>query len=85
MALRLNPFTGKFDFDSGTFKGVLASAPSYPQQGWQYVNSGDNTLYIYYGSTWQALHVLTPAALEFLLLENGDALLLENGDKIVKE
>lgn len=86
MPYKYNPLIGKLDyFESSHFRGVFASAPSYPQQGWTYVNSGDNTLYIYYGSSWQALHVLIPAALEYLLTEAGDFLLLENGDKFVKE
>lgn len=79
MAMKLNPLTGKLDFDSGTFKGVLASAPSTPLEGWTYINSGDNGYYIYYGETWQLLHTLTPAALEFLLMETGEFLLLEDG------
>lgn len=85
MAMKLNPFTGKFDFDSSMFKGVLASAPTSPQQGWLYIDTGDDTLYIYYGTTWQALHILTPAALSYLLKEDGDALLKEDGDKIALE
>ena len=80
--MKMNPFTGKPDFDSGNFKGVLSSAPSSPQQGWTYVNSGDNTLYIYYGVTWQSLHVLTPEALSYLLTEADETLLQENGDKM---
>ena len=86
MAYKLNPFTGKLDYySSSDFRGVLGTAPSAPQEGWTYINSSDNGYYIYFGSAWQLLHTLTPAALEFLLLENGDTLLLENGDKIAKE
>lgn len=61
-----------------SMRGVLASAPSSPQQGWMYINSGDNVLYIYYGSTWQALHTLS-LLLNYLLLETGDSILLEDG------
>ncbi len=67
------------------FKGVLASAPTSPAEGWHYINSGDDKLYMYYGGSWQELHALTPAALTYLLLETGDAILLENGDKLALE
>lgn len=40
---------------------VYSSAPASPLDGWMYVNSGDDKIYIYYGGTWQALHTLTPA------------------------
>jgi hypothetical protein len=65
-----------------TFRGVLASAPSGPQEGWTYINSGDNGYYIYYGGSWQSLHTLTPEAVEYLLMEDGGSLLQENGDKL---
>lgn len=71
--------------DLDDFRGILASAPSSPEQGWRYVNSGDNIMYVYYGNTWQAIHTLTPAAAEYLLLETGDFMLTEAGDKIVLE
>jgi len=64
------------------YKGVLATAPSNPDQGWRYISSADDTMYVYYGSTWQAIHVLTPEALSYLLLETGDTILLESGDKL---
>jgi hypothetical protein len=64
------------------YKGVLAVAPANPSQGWRYIDSGDDTMYVYYGSTWQAIHILTPEALSYLLLESGDKILLESGDKL---
>lgn len=70
---------------SGNFQGVLAAAPSNPQEGWTYINSGDDGYYIYYDGTWQLLHTLTPAQLSFLLLETGDILLKEDGDKVALE
>jgi hypothetical protein len=76
---------GAPNFSKGIIHGILASAPTSPTEGCMYVNSGDDTLYIYYGGTWQALHVLTPAALSFLLLEDGTTLLLETGDKLALE
>ena len=39
---------------------VYATAPANPLDGWIYVNSGDDKIYIYYEETWQALHTLTP-------------------------
>jgi hypothetical protein len=64
---------------------VAAAAPAAPTEGLLYVNSVTNTVYIYYGGAWQALHVLVPAALEFLLMESGDSLLMETGDKLALE
>jgi len=37
-----------------------ASAPTGPSDGWMYLNTVDNKMYIYYGGTWQELHSLTP-------------------------
>jgi len=101
MAWKYNPFTEKLDKDSGItqaeadtryvnetdylFRGILAAAPAGPSNGWLYINSGDDKMYIYYGGTWQALHTLTPAALTYLLLETGDKILLETGDKLALE
>ena len=57
-----NPFTNRLDVTASNFRGILSSAPSgNPKEGWMYLNSGDDTLYIYYGSTWRALHVLPPS------------------------
>jgi hypothetical protein len=67
------------------YRGILSSAPSGPQEGWIYINSGDSTMYVYYGGIWQSLHVLTPPTLYYLLLETGDTLLLETGDKLALE
>jgi hypothetical protein len=69
--ITFNPFTNRYDFigEAHTFKGVRAVAPAGPKEGWTYVNSGDDTYYIYYGGAWQALHVLTPAIVYALELE----------------
>ena len=67
---------------SDDFLGIFASAPSLPEEGQRYINSGDNGLYIYYGGAWQLLHTLTPATLSYLLLEDDSILLLETGDKL---
>jgi hypothetical protein len=86
---RLNGITGLLDLVNATtvqyFKGVLASAPSSPIEGWTYINSVTNGYYIYYSGSWQLIATLTPAALEFLLLETNDILLLETGFKLAKE
>ena len=86
MSWKFSPFTGVFDYyKASTFKGVLAAAPSSPEEGWTYVDSGDDGYYIYYGGSWQLLHTLTPAALSFLLLEDGFYLLKEDSDKLALE
>lgn len=83
MPYKFNPISGNFDyFEKNYFRGVSASEPSSPEEGWTYINSSDNGYYIYYGETWQLLHTLTPATLSFLLLETGDILLKEDGDKV---
>ncbi len=83
--MMFNPISGKFDYYKTFFKGTLAAAPASPEDGWLYINSGNDTYYIYYGGSWQALHVLVPAAASYLLMETGDFLLLESGDKLVLE
>lgn len=84
MSAVVNPFTGKIDFTgSAYFRGVSASEPTSPVEGWTYINSGDDGYYIYYGGTWQLLHTLTGASDSFLLLEDGFIVLLETGDKLV--
>jgi hypothetical protein len=83
MPYKFNPLTGNLDYyKDSNFRGVSATAPSSPQEGWTYIDSDDNGYYIYYGESWQLLHTLTPAALNFLLLESGDILLKEDGDKL---
>jgi len=81
-----NVFKNQFDlYDRANFQGSQSDTPTSPEQGDMYIDTDDNILYIYYGSTWQAIHELTPAADSFLLLETGDALLLESGGKLVLE
>ena len=89
MPFKLNALTGLFDLVNATtvqyYQGVLASPPSGPIEGWTYINSGDNGYYIYYGGAWQLIATLTPAALNFLLLEDGTTLLKEDGFKLALE
>jgi hypothetical protein len=89
MSYKYNPVSGLLDLVNAVtvqyFKGILASAPSSPVEGWYYINSGDNKLYLYYGGTWQELHTLTPATLNYLLLESSDFFLLEDGFKLALE
>lgn len=68
---------GGYDYDGNTFRGVLASAPSTPEEGWTYINSSDYKYYIYYGGAWQELHTLTPATVYALELEGAVTDLLE--------
>lgn len=44
------------------YKGLSATPPSNPSVGDRYIDTDDDTMYVYYGGTWQSLHVLTPAA-----------------------
>lgn len=50
------------------FKGYLAAAPANPQNGWIYVNTVDNKVYIYNGATlsWIAI---AEANTDFLKIE----------------
>jgi hypothetical protein len=83
MSMKLNPTTGKFDFDSGNFLGLLGSEPLSTIEGKTYINLVDNGYYIYYGGTWQLLHTLTAAAATYLLLEDSSFILLEDGSKLI--
>ncbi len=65
------------------FKGVLPSAPSDPQPGWQYVDSTDHGFYMYYDGEWQLIQTLSST--QIILLESGHNLLLEDGNKILME
>ena len=56
----------------GTFKGVLATAPSNPSAGWTYINSGDNGYYVYNGTSWILLMTLTAAGA--YVLKAGDTM-----------
>lgn len=59
---------------------ISATAPTSTDVVW--INTADNLVYLYWGS-WQSTGItLTPAALEYLLLETGDFFLLETGDKL---
>ena len=80
-----NPFTGNLDVFNDLYQGVLASEPSNPKDGWMYINSVNNTLYVYYGYNWQVLHVLDQGTLSYFLLESDDTLLLESGGKLALE
>jgi len=71
--------------DAGYDMGLLASAPSNPLDGWTYINSADNTLYIYYGGTWQSLHVLTPATNVDITNEDGTTITNEDGTTVQRE
>lgn len=87
MPYKLNFFTGNFDYYENNFKGVLASAPTSPLDGWTYINSLDDGYYIYYSGSWQLLHTLTPGAASYLLQEDGLSFILQEdgASKIVQE
>lgn len=87
MTFKYNPLIGDgFCYFEKSFQGVLGSAPSNPQEGWTYINSGNSGYYIYYGGIWQLLHTLSAASLSFLLQEIGDFILQEDSvSKIAQE
>jgi len=81
--LVVNPSTGKLDFINEI--PLLSTAPTSSQQGWMYINSVNDTLYVYYGNTWQALHILTPEVFKYLLQEDDSYILCEDGTKLAME
>ena len=86
MGWKYNPFTETLDrVGEQNYRGALATAPGSPQNGWMYLNTTNNRMYVYHSSTWQALHELIVTGLSYLLLETGDKLLLETGDKLALE
>ena len=85
MPYAFNPFTGNFDYWNDSFRGIFPAAPANPQEGWFYINSSNNGYYVFYSGQWQLIATLTPAALNYLLLETADHILLETGDKLALE
>lgn len=59
MRTAFNPFTGNIDFLGGNFLGVYSTAPSNPNVGDTYINSSNDTYYIYYAGLWQVIAVLS--------------------------
>ena len=91
MAWAFNPFTGALDYYATSvtyFKGVLATAPVGPADGWSYIDSTNNNLYMYYGSDWWCLGTLTVSGGsvgDALLCEDGEQLLCEDGQALLLE
>jgi len=76
-----NPFTSRLDaYEKASFRGVLGSDPTDAVDGDTYINSGNHTLYMYYGHLWQTLHVLTPA---YLLDPDGNVLTDPDGNPLL--
>ena len=74
-----NPFTGNFDAINDLYRGALGSAPSNPGDGWMYFNTGDSTLYVYYGG-WISIGSGTPPPSSTQRqLEDGTLRVLEDG------
>lgn len=71
--INFNPWTNKYDWTIVEyFKGVLAASPASPQAGWTYINSINDGYYIYSGSNWILLMVLT--AVGAYVLKAGDTM-----------
>jgi hypothetical protein len=85
MPYKLNFSTGELDYYDSSFKGVLATAPSDPAEGWTYINSVDNGYYLYYGLDWQLLHTLVPAAMVGVTNEDGTQVTNEDGTDVQRE
>lgn len=67
-----SPFTNKLDWSTTTFKGVSAAAPATASSGDYYINSGDNSLYMYYSGAWIMIMTLTAAGA--YVLKAGDTM-----------
>jgi hypothetical protein len=81
MANKYDKILGEYREDDGVF--IKATVPTV-KNGRLWLNTSDDTLYIYYG-TWQVVAILTPLVLSIFLLEDGDNLLQETGDKLALE
>lgn len=94
----VNPFTGEINFVKKpritrihTSSGVgqqWYGGSSLPSDGTLYqlfVNTTNNTLYYWNGSTWVALSGGSTPTTNNLLLEDGSYILLEDGSKLVLE
>lgn len=82
MAYAFNPFTGNLDYYQKIFLGTLSSAPSTATDGQTYLNSTNDSYYVWYSGAWQLVATFSVSN-SFLLLETGDFILLETGDKII--
>lgn len=75
---KLNAFTGRLDI-AGQFKGARTSAPSTATNGDSYLNTSDDTLYMYYSGAWRVIITFT-VSLSYFLQEDGTSfILLEDG------
>lgn len=83
-AYKFNPFSGTLDLVNDLYRGALSANPSNPQNGWMYFNTGDSTLYVYYGGSWIAIGSGTPTT-NHILLEDGNTLAAETGDILTTE
>ena len=67
----------------GTFLGEFTSEPSFGQDADTYINTSNNKFYMFYGSTWQELHTLTPAAVHYLTDPDGNILTDPDGNLLI--
>lgn len=57
---------------AGNFQGSLSDPPISPETGWTYIDTDDNGLYIYNGTSWILLMTLTAAGA--YVLKAGDTM-----------
>lgn len=81
--IRTDPLTGKIRYEVGFDRGILADAPATPDEGWVYLNSGDNKYYVFYNKDWREFIGILLGY--YLLTETGDKILLEDGSKLMLE
>ena len=85
MGLLVNPLVFLTQKDVTPWEVVGSDPANGDFDGQCILNSADNSLKIWYNSTWNVWSTLTPGTLSYLLLESGDYMLLESGDKVILE
>lgn len=83
MGFVYDAFKGKM-FHEHPIKQVTAD-PASAKEGSLIINTTTDEMKVYYGSSWQVLHTLTPATPSYFLLEDAFTLLLEDGFKLKLE
>jgi hypothetical protein len=86
MSNKYDPILGEYRQNDTKFQGVLASEPSSPVDGWTYIDSTNNNLYVYYSGYWWNIGTLAVAEPTMgVKTEADDYLLTEAGEYILQE